>query len=172
MAFKYKPVRERAIEALVAHLEEIQEANGYNYSVRSVTRKRTLPTRSYDPPELYVFVTGAEHYVQNTAQYKDKVNIEVWFILNNNSGDEEDTIYNMMVADIQRALTCYSVIDTSHPDPKGRIVDVETTGDRPLYSNVDESQIIGKVEMYLEHTRMLEDPNLWDLEDTAVPKEE
>jgi len=169
---KKLPVRERAIRALADHLKNIHEGNGFNFTVKKVTRKKTIPKRSTSPPEVFIMPGKARHIDHNQYQDKDTVTIEVWFAVEGGHSDEEDTIYNMMIADIMEIVNNYEVVDHTHPDPKGRIVDTETIEDQPFYSDIAEGQVMGRLTLELSHTRMKDNANKWDIEDEEVFKEE
>lgn len=164
------PVRERCMMALEDKIKSIQGGLEFNYTVKSVSRTRALPDRSDDPPEIFIIQTEAKHQTRNNYQDIDTLSLQIWFIIDDNDTDSPDTQYNLFIGDLQHLFQCYTIIDTTHPE--GRIIDVETQGDRPFYTEIHESKIVGKMDIELAYSRMKDNPYKWDVEDQEFLVEE
>lgn len=168
---RYKPVRERAVLALMSHLTSISHANGFNFNVRHVYRKRDIPERANDPPELHLLFGKTEiDETYNTFQNKERAEVFIWFIVKDTGRGEEDLIYNLFVADLEKAVGNYTVEDTS--GPIARIVDIIQTGHLPRYAGTREGLVVGRFEIEIEYVYMKGDPTIWDTDDTPVALEE
>ncbi len=167
----YAPVRERCIRALMEKLMTIQTANGFNFNVTKVRRRRYIPGRAETPPEIHLLFGETiidEEY--NNYQNKEYATVFIWFAIpETGKQDDADLRYNLMVSNIQ---SCISDDDGNEPrlfdftyPGVGRVVDVYQKNHAPKYTDTDEGMIVGRVEIQLGYIYMKKNPCRWDLDD-------
>ena len=164
------PVRERAFRAVVEALEEIQKVNGYNFDVRHVLRKRTIPERAQDPPEIHLLVgPTVVKEGRNNMQNYEEATAYLWFMIKDTGNDLEDVWYTLFVNDMLKCIGDYQVVDTS--GPKDRIVDIYLREHLPRYADTRTGLIVGRLEIGIGYCYLKGRPDLWDSDDTAVTVE-
>lgn len=166
---RYLPVRERAIRAVQAALEGITVDNGFNFDVRHVYRRRSIPERADDPIEIHLlFGKTLVDTEYNAFQNKEYAQTFIWFIMKETGNDDEDLQYNLFIADLVTRLDMThdnsdDIYDTTHP--RGRIVDVYLKEHLPRYADTRQGLVIGRYEVDIAYVYIKKQPNRWDNED-------
>ena len=171
-------VRERCVQELMTLLSNITVLNGFNFDVSHVERKRKIPDRADEPPQIYVMFGNARNEWINNSQIREDLLIEIWFIAPEpNDPDDADKQYSFMVADIQKAIGTgdgtepMSTFDSQYTgtDGQGGRIDFELVGNDPFYDHqAREGTIKGRVTIHMWYVFMFNNPNIWDESDAEV----
>ena len=167
---RYLTVRARAINALKAKLESIQEANGYNTTVSSVVITRVPSAQPEADRQMEVVVTdGTVEMTCNGRRY-EHIPIEIWFW--RQRIHDQDREYSLFLADIQKCLVC-PFQDPTHPQPQMTGIWMEPGDNSPLYEVPGDETMFGIAKFEMEIFYSESDPRLWDdFYDALVPVEE
>lgn len=175
---RYLSARERALRTVVAKLKTIQEANDYNFSIKHVRRNRTIMETEVDPPSLCLMFgrNKISYRNANGAEIWNELPVQIWaYVVDYNKSDDygPDTVSNMILSDVQRALACETVYDTSGHLPPGmplgREIQCTCIDDEPLYSETDDGQIVVRMFYTVRYSYLESDPRLYDDCDEKVP---
>lgn len=161
------PVRERAIRALVTHLEGITRANGYNTDVRRVRRNRDIiQVDAEDPPEIHLTFEESSTIPRGTEDRWTAVPVSLFFF-QRHSGGQDDYYYNLFLADIIKRLQV-DFFDTSNPSKSYHVQIESEWQDEPLYYEGQAGDIVGRIDIVMVYSWVYGDPFKWDSEDTVV----
>ena len=169
------PVIERATRALKAQLETMTLANGYDFDVRHVYRKRDIPERADDPPEIHLlFGPTTVNTGYSTHQVSEIRKCYAWFILRDKGDNDEDLYYNQFVANLQSCLgesdgedNVSKVIDSSNP-LRSYSVGIYQVSHLPRYAETRKGYVVGRFEFDYEYIYLQGDPYKWDTLDAYV----